>query len=51
MFRGGPDVWFVKLTGDAELAKRERDNFKKLLDSIRLEQAGQEQPQGATDGK
>jgi hypothetical protein len=45
MFIGGPDVWFVKLTGDAELAKQERDNFKKLLESIRLE------PQGATDGK
>jgi hypothetical protein len=51
MFRGGPDVWFVKLTGDAELAKRERDNFKKLLDAIRLSPRAHPAPQGATDGK
>jgi hypothetical protein len=51
MFLGGPDVWFIKLTGDAELAKSERDNFKKLLDSIRVSPPGQTEPQGATDGK
>lgn len=45
MFRGGGDVWFIKLSGDGALAKRERDNLKKFLESIRLE------PQGATDGK
>jgi hypothetical protein len=45
MFIAGDEVWFVKLSGDGALAKRERDNLNKFLDSIRLE------PQGATDGK
>jgi hypothetical protein len=50
MFLAGGDVWFVKLSGDGELAKRERDAFKQFLASIQLAPA-QGEPQGATDGK
>lgn len=39
MFRAGDDVWFVKLTGDAALAQRERDAFRRFLDSLRLDTA------------
>jgi hypothetical protein len=50
MFRAGSDVWFVKLTGNAATANRQRDAFKRFLDSIRLE-AAESKPQGARDGK
>jgi hypothetical protein len=43
-------MWFVKLSGDGALAKREREAFKKFLASMRLEPAA-EKPTGANDGK
>jgi hypothetical protein len=32
----GPVTWFFKLTGSAELAQRERERFKKFVESVRF---------------
>jgi hypothetical protein len=37
MFRADDDVWFMKLTGDAAIAKQQRDAFKKFLESVSLD--------------
>lgn len=45
MVRRGNLMWFIKLTGDRDLATRERDNFRNFLDSLEFTTAG-----GATNG-